>query len=355
MKFRRRCAVPITSYKPKSPSASFGRFDSFKTIFFFEQKYLPIFLNNNILKNIFINHNLIFNPINLLDSIHFINSLLDSFNATNAIHWIQSVWFNAIQCSNQVPTIVYQSALNGKLQHLHGTVVQTTTDNDLPSSTKLSGTASISGVPTGSNGNSPGAPLSSIGRSSVSSSVSNSSAYNLSVGNSSVGSSSVGNSSGGSSLASFSGLPLGRSSATGHPTPNHTNGRKNGTANKMNLLDYYPDTHGDGIHLTWDHAVNSQSLLEQSLSCKSPFVASVVFRFYYISMVYFFRLLFVLRQYISGTSVIRTGSINGSNHRERLVVTVGITANTTCLVNSSYQLSQSNHLKCLPLNTFSSA
>lgn len=35
-----------------------------------------------------------------------------------------------------------------------------------------------------------------------------------------------------------------------------------------NLLDYYPESHNDGIYLSWAHAVNSKALLEQSLKCK---------------------------------------------------------------------------------------
>ena len=158
-----------------------------------------------------------------------------------------------IQCSNQVPTIVYQSsALNGKLQHLHGAARQATASND-PHSTKLSDDpigASISDVSAdgNSNGNSNGnSTASSIDRS-------------LSDRSSADGSFS--SPFGGSSSAS---------SAASSAASSTASSRKNSTAGKMStLLDYYPDAQGDGIHLSWDHAVNSQSLLEQSLSCKSP-------------------------------------------------------------------------------------
>jgi len=42
------------------------------------------------------------------------------------------------------------------------------------------------------------------------------------------------------------------------------------------LLDYYPEAHNDGIHLSWDHAVNSKSLLEQSLNSSSLLIEADV-------------------------------------------------------------------------------
>lgn len=37
-----------------------------------------------------------------------------------------------------------------------------------------------------------------------------------------------------------------------------------------NLLDYYPGLAGDGLRITWAHAVNSRSKLNAALMSKSP-------------------------------------------------------------------------------------